>query len=224
MDHDDAILLRELTSRVGGHRLQRRFIELVWRRNNHSPLRSVLPVLLDNLDELEPETLTHLVGIMEKYKSDVINNWVLVSALKNSGGEVLKHWIALMGRHFDLLGTVGCLGETELSESVRISLIDILFKYHEAGFTALSREQEYALLIIGAMNMNASHPAITNRSSDLSYHAGFIKDADLTRYVIGNVKQIDAIARLVTEDKLFRPAHIQVRLEGMYPSLAAGAL
>lgn len=222
MDHYDELKLRELTSRMGGHSLQQEFVSLVWTEEVHPILRVQLPVLMDNLDEMDRTRLASLVNVLSM---DVCRNSPRVAAtalrmvLVNASDGRLYRWVEVIEKHYERL----MLDEyaLNLSDTDLMAATQKMRKYDHSFTKPLTIEQEWALLSVTLMGMDGSNPAV---KGELSGRGRWIRDVELVRYIANNPKRAYEIAKVMSELQVVRPVEIDAYLDGEPSALMSGML
>jgi hypothetical protein len=221
--HIDELMIREITSRMGGHRLQQRFIELVWSSDRHLFIKSKLPGIMDTLDGMSASDLISLVNLLERpgYSNNVVASTAFMIAVKDSGSYSLSRWTRLMEAHFEKMKST-YLDSDLLSNDNMLEIVERITRYYRDGLlTFLTAEQEWAVIAVSAATF---HNGVFFRAHQTSAKSHLIVSKPLMDYVTGNVDRNDEITKAIAEERLTEPAQIDAYLAGNRTALLEGAL
>jgi hypothetical protein len=220
--HIDELRIREITSRMGGHRLQQRFVELVWTSDRHLFINSKLPGIMEVLDGLSTSELKSLVNLLERpgYSNNMIAASAFLIGVKNADSYSLARWTKLMEVHFERMKTVYLDGDL-LSYNNMLDIMEQITQYYRDGMlTALTAEQEWAVIAVSAATF---HNGVFFRPQTPTT-INLITSKPLLDYIIVNVHRNDEIAKVISEQRLTVPAQVDAYLSGNRTALLEGAL
>lgn len=221
--HIDELRIREITSRMGGNRLQQRFIELVWSSDYHLFINSKLPGIMDALDGMRTSDLKMLVSLLERpgYSNNMIAAAALSICVRNSNAYSISRWTRLMDVHFERMKAVYLDGDL-LSYSDMLEIIERTTQYYRHGMLTISTaEQEWAVISVSAATF---HNGVFFRPHQMPENSHLITSQPLINYVIGNVDRNNEITKVIAEERLTDPAQIDAYLAGNRTALLEGAL
>lgn len=226
MDHYNELMVRELTSRMGGHRLQKRFVEMVWTAEAHELIHSRLPELMDNLDEMTDESLKSLVAFLEidGNHNNRVGTKALSKALSNASNGELDLWVNVMDRNFDRLRRDDWIHG--LADESLLTAVDAVLGYYLTGVVSdLTAEQEWALLTVTVTAMDERNTGLRKVvKSRLSGLKRRIYDEDLINYVISNTGMTDEIIRTINEQGIATAPQLEAYFAGNHTALLEGSL
>lgn len=221
--HVDELRIREITSRMGGHRLQQRFVELVWTSDRHLFINNKLPDIMDTLDGMNTSSLKSLVSLLERpgYSNNMIATAAFLIGVKNSDAYSLARWTKLMEAHFEQMKSLYWHSNL-LSYNNMLDIVEgITHDYADGALTVLTSEQEWAIIAVSAATF---HNGVSFRPDQIATQSHLIVSKPLLDYIIGNVHRNDEITKVIAEQRLMVPAQIDAYLTGNRTVLLEGAL
>jgi hypothetical protein len=222
----DELRVRYLTSRMGGNRLQQRFVELIWTAESDELLHSRLPELMDNLDEMTDESLKSVVAFLERdgNHNNAIGVRARSKAITNASNGELDLWVHLMDRHFSRLRADDWVHE--LADESLLTAVDAVLGYYRSGVvTDLTPEQEWALFTFTVTAMDDRNTGLRQVvKSRLSGLKRRIYDEDMIAYAISNTDKTDEIILTINEQGITTAAQLEAYFAGNHTALLEGSL